>query len=50
MIFKSCIIKGQFPSEWKKANVNPIKNRKNRYAIVKESQSDLIAANLRKNF
>ena len=24
MIFKSCIIKGEFPSEWKKANVVPV--------------------------
>ena len=24
MIFKSCIIKGDYPSEWKKANVVPV--------------------------
>ena len=24
MIFKSCIIKGEYPSEWKKANVVPV--------------------------
>ena len=47
MILKSCIEKGKFPSEWKKANVVPVhKKAKKRQAIVKELQTDFFAANL----
>ena len=49
MIFKSCIIKGELSSEWKKANVVPV-HKKKRQAIAKELQTDLIATNLRKTF
>ena len=49
MVFKSCIIKVEFPSEWKKANVVPV-HKKKPQAIAKELQTDLIAANLWKNF
>ena len=39
MIFKSCIIKGEYPSEQKKANAVPVHKKG-------ELQTDLIAANL----
>ena len=45
MIFKSSVIKREFPSEWKKANVVLVLKK-----IVKELQIDLIAANFQKNF
>ena len=33
MIFKSCIIKGEFPSEWKKANVVPLHRKIDKQAL-----------------
>ena len=48
MIFKSCIKKGEFPSEWKKSNIAPV--RKEWQAIVIELQTDPIAINLWQNF
>ena len=48
MIFKSCIMKGEYPSERKKANVVPV-HKKGNQQLFKELQTDLIAANLWKN-
>ena len=33
MIFKSCIIKGEFPSEWKKANVVPVHKKSDKPSL-----------------
>ena len=49
MIFKSCIMKGEYPSERKKANVVPV-HKKGNQQLFKELQTDIIAANLWKNF
>ena len=48
MIFKSCIIKGEYPPEWKKANAVPL-YKKRQQTIVK-LQTNLIAANRWENF
>ena len=33
MIFNSCIIKGEYPSEWKKANVVPVHKKGNKQSL-----------------
>ena len=33
MIFKSCIIKGEYLSEWKKANVVPVHKKGNKQSL-----------------
>ena len=33
MIFKSCFIKGKYPSVWKKANVVPVHKKENRQSL-----------------
>ena len=33
MIFKSCIIKGEYPSEWRKANVVPVHKKRKRQSL-----------------
>ena len=33
MIFKSCVIKGEFPSEWKKANVVSADKKNNKQLL-----------------
>ena len=33
MIFKSCVIKGEYPSEWKKANEVPVYEKGNRQSL-----------------
>ena len=33
MIFKSCIIKGEYPSEWKKANVVPVHKKGDKQSL-----------------
>ena len=48
MIFRFCIVKGEFPSEMKKANVVPV--QKKLQAIIKELETGHIVAYLREVF
>ena len=33
MVFKFCIIKGEFPSDWKKANVVPVHKKSDKQSL-----------------